>query len=276
MSQFRKGQLVSIEYEGREFTVIVINPNGLGKDQPSVGFGYRMMTRHAGIPANTLSDWTTEESIIEGVRQIEQKVLKPPSGNVFKVFDIKGEDNNDYLVVEATDWFDLAFDILENPGRTGRTLKSKLLAFIKWFTVKGFYSEVYVALKGNYTEKDSRTLSKWLLSRLSGIVRRKEYTNFLQAQGCEDSGEYGYWTDYVYMGLFGKTASQMKNSWKLIEGNKHIGRNYIPEAERLDAVAYCEEMTVKLHFENLNQAHDDAIKYTLSKYFNGKQPAFEL
>ena len=273
MSQFRKGQLVSIEYEGREFTVIVIEPDGMGKDQPSVGFGFRLMEKYAGIPTNTLSQWQTIELGLEGDPNKGIQVLKLPSGNTYRVIQIIGEDGNTYTVIETTDWFDLAFDILKKPGKVRKSTKEKLLDFVKWFAIKGFYAEVYVALKGKYTEKDSRTLSKWLLSRLSGIVRRKEYTDFLQAQGSE---EYAYWTDYVYMGLFGKTASQMKNSWKLIEGNKHIGRNYIPEAQGLDAIAYCEEMTVKLHFENLNQAHDDAIKYTLSKYFNGKQPAFEL
>lgn len=275
MSQFRKGQLVSIEYEGREFRVIVIDPNGLGKDQPSVGFGFRLMEKYAGVKEQTLSDWSTTESVFEGDRNNDIQVLKLPSGNTYKVTEIIGEDRNKYTVIEATDWFDLAFDILKKPGKVRKSTKEKLLDFIKWFAIKGFYAEVYVALKGKYTEKDSRTLSKWLLSRLSGIVRRKEYTNYLQTQGCE-GGEYGYWTDYVYMGLFGKTASQMRNSWKLMEGNKRIGRNYIPESEGLDAVAYCEEMTVKLHLEDLNQAHDDAIRYTLGKYFNGNQPVFEL
>lgn len=275
MSQFKKGQLVVIEFEGREFKVIVVDPNGMGKNQPSVGFGFRLMEKHAGIKEQTLSDWSTQESIFEGDRNNEKQVLKLPSGNTYSVTEIVGEDNNIYTVVEATDWFDLAFDILKKPGKVRKSTKEKLLDFVRWFAIKGFYAEVYVSLKGSYTEKDSRTLSKWLLSRLSGIVRRKEYTDYLQTQGCEGR-EYGYWTDYVYMGLFGKTASQMRNSWKLIEGNKRIGRNYIPEAEGLDAVAYCEEMTVKLHLKNLDQAHDDAIRYTLGKYFKGNQPIFEL
>ncbi len=33
--------------------VIVIDPNGLGTDQPSVGFGFRMVERYAGIPNTT-------------------------------------------------------------------------------------------------------------------------------------------------------------------------------------------------------------------------------
>lgn len=275
MSKFSKGQIVTIEYEGRDFEVIVIDPNGLGKDQPSVGFGYRMMERNAGIANDTLSRWTTKESTFEGAGQSRFYSLKPPSGNVFRVLEIKGEDNNTYTVVEATDWFDLAFDVLENPGRTSKSTKTKLLRFLKWFSIKGFYAEVYAVLKGSYTNADSKTLSKWLLSRLSGIARRKEYTDFLQACGCE-GWDYAYWTDYVYLGLFDKTASQITKFWKLVEGDKHIGRNYIPKAEGLDAVAYCEEMTTKLYINSLQQAHDDAINYALAKYFGGTQPTFDV
>ena len=50
----KKGQLIKIAYEGREFEAIVIDPVGLGKEQPSVGFGFRMIEKNAGIPASTL------------------------------------------------------------------------------------------------------------------------------------------------------------------------------------------------------------------------------
>lgn len=276
MSQFRKGQLVSVQFEDREFTVIVIDPNGLGQDQPSVGFGYRMMERYAGIPNDTLSRWTTEESSFEGAGQIKRKSLKLPSGRTFRVLDIKGEDNNNYVVVEATDWFDLAFDILENPGRTGKSLKIKLIRFLKWFSVKGFYAEVYVALKGKYTAKDSRALSKWMVSRLAGIPDRNNYTDFLQSQGCVQGYQYAIWTNYVYEGLFGRTAREIKALWKLMEGDSNIGRNYIPEISGLESIAYCERMVTDLPFENLEQVHDEAIKLTLRKFFGGKQAKFGI
>ena len=277
MSSFQKGQLIKIEFEGREFQVIVIDPNGLGRNQPSVGFGYRMMEKNSGIPNDTLSRWTIDSSseVQEGAVINGQKTLKPPSGNSFRVLEIKGEDNNNYTVVEATDWFDLAFDVLKNPGRTGKGVKTKLLDFVRWFAIKGFYAEVYVALKGNYTEGDSKTISKWLLSRITGTMVRNKYTDFLKLQGCEGS-DYGFWTDYVYKALFDKTASQMTKAWELIEGDKTIGRNYIPKAEGLDAVAYCENQTIELFYDNLKQAHDDAIQYTLRKFFNGEQAKFEL
>lgn len=45
-----EGQKVTVTYEGREFEVIVIDPNGLGEGQPSLGFGLTMMDKHAGLP----------------------------------------------------------------------------------------------------------------------------------------------------------------------------------------------------------------------------------
>ena len=274
MSQFKEGQLITIEFEGREFEVIVIDPNGLGQDQPSIGFGFRLMEKYAGIPTATLSQWQTVESALEGDPNNELQVLKLPSTNTYRVIQITGEDNNKYTVVEATDWFDLAFDILKKPGKVRKSTKDKLLGFIKWFAIKGFYAEVYVALKGKYTAKDSRTLSKWMVSRLAGIPERNKYTDFLQSQGCEGY-DYAIWTDYVYEGLFNRTAREIKSFWDLVEGSSSIGRNYIPEASGLEAVAYCERMVPELYINSLEQAHNDAISYTLRKFFDGKQPNFD-
>ncbi len=64
----QQGQLITLSFEGREFQVIVVEPNGLGQDQPSVGFGFRMMERYAGIPNTTLSSWVRE---LEGNKYLE-------------------------------------------------------------------------------------------------------------------------------------------------------------------------------------------------------------
>ena len=58
----------------------------------------------------------------------------------------------------------------------------------------------------------------------------------------------------------------MKQQWKLVSGNSSIGRNYIPEARGLEAVAFCDEMVVKIFADDLQEAHDDAIRITLRKY----------
>jgi hypothetical protein len=38
----KRGQLITLPFEGRLFEAIVIDPNGLGRNQPSIGFGYGM------------------------------------------------------------------------------------------------------------------------------------------------------------------------------------------------------------------------------------------
>ena len=254
------GQIITVSFEGREFQVIVIDPNGLGVEQPTVGFGFRMMERYAGIPNTTLSGW---------VRESEQgKSLQLPSGMSLRVRDILGLDGNLYSVIEATDWFELAVDLLVNPGRTGKGLKEKLGSFLRWFAVKGFYAEAYVALKGVYTEKDSRATTQWLEMRQLGKIARKVYTDLLQSQGCENY-DYANWTDYIYQGLFGMKAKEMIQVWELMDGNPNIARNYIPKAEGLDAVRHCEDMTVRMFVDDLQEAHDQAINLTRRKFLGG-------
>jgi hypothetical protein len=255
-----KGSIVTLRYEGRDFQVVVIDPNGLGEDQASVGFGFRMIEKNAGIPASTLSTWVFDND--------GDMALKLPSGKEFRVFEIGGVDGNTYNVVEASDWFALAIDLLINPGRTGKGVRSKLGEFLNWFAVKGFYAESYVALKGVYTEKDSRATTKWLESRQLGKVSRKLYTDLLQSQGCQDY-EYAAWTDYVYQGLFGMTAREMKIIWDRVEGDASIARNYIPKPEALDAVSHCEDMAVRFFVDDLQEAHDQAIKLTKRKFLGG-------
>lgn len=254
------GKRVTLSFEGREFDVIVIDPNGLGDGQPMVGFGYRMMEIHAGLSASTLSTWAFEK---EGVTY-----LKLPSGKELRVFDILGSDNNNYKVVEASEWFTLAVDLLVNPGKTGKGLRAKLGDFITWFAVKGFYAESYVALKGTYTEKDSRATTKWLEARQIGKIARKLYTDLLQAQGCRDY-DYANWTNYVYQGLFGMKAKEMIEIWNLMDGNADIARNYIPKAEGLEAVKYCEDMVVRVFVYDLEEAHELAVNLTKRKFLGG-------
>jgi len=259
MAGIKKGHRVTLAYESREFDVIVIDPNGLGEGQPTVGFGFRMAERYAGIPQPTISGWVIEK---DGV-----KALQPPSGKEFKVIDILADDGNTYSVVEASDWFVLAVDLLVNPGKTGKGLRAKLGDFISWFAIKGFYAEAFVALKGVYTAKDSRATTQWLESRQLGIPVRKLYTDLLQSKGCE-SVDYALWTDYVYQGLFNMRAIEMKQFWERMEGDASIARNYIPKAEGLDAVRYCEDMVVRVFVDDLEEAHDVAIDLTRRKYLD--------
>ena len=131
----KAGDRIKVTYEGRQFNVIVIDPNGLGKGQPSVGLGFRMMEKYAGIPHDTISRWVVEIS--------DSTDLKLPSGKTFRVVEIEADTNNTYLVMEISDCVEVVCDLLENPGKTSKSLKSKLINFLKWFATKGLYAEAY-------------------------------------------------------------------------------------------------------------------------------------
>jgi len=268
MSKFEKGQLVAIEFESRRFSAIVIDPNGLGKDQPSIGLGFGMMERHGGLPDATANSW------LQGLQENDDQCLKVPSGNTYRVSRVLGFDNNEYVVLEISDWVALSADVIKK-SKVKKATKDKLVDFLSWFAVKGFYADAYASLKGAFTEADSRSVSAWMRARLDGISRRNRYTRFLQDHGCEEWYEYANWTDRVYKGLFGLKKKQIVETWDLVEGNKHIGRNYVSEPKGLEAIAYCENQIIELYVDDLKQAHDDAIQYTLRKFFDGSQPQFD-
>ena len=271
----KKGSIVKVEFENREIEAIVIDPNGLGQGQPSVGLGFNMAEKYMGIKQNTLSNWAAKESGFEGDRNGCEKSLKLPSGNTLTFIQILGTNNHTYSVIEASDWVNLAKDVLKHPGKVRKPTKDKLIDFLCWFAVKGFYADAYTAIKGQYTAKDSRAVAQWFQSRIAGIPRRKKYTDFLQSNGCRDV-EFAKWTNYVYLGLFGMTKAKMVAVWNHVDGSKHIGRNYVPESVGLEAIAYCEQLVVDLFHRDLQQAHDDAISFTQKRFFNGELAVFAM
>ncbi|MEM9949567.1 MAG: hypothetical protein AAF810_26345 [Cyanobacteria bacterium P01_D01_bin.36] len=251
------GDLVVVTYEDREFTAIVIDPNGLGEGEPSVGFGFRMAERHIGIPRQTLSDR------VAGIAGAE--LFKTPSGKAFRVSEIRGSDGNDYKVIEVADWVELSMDILLSPGKMRKPTREKIGAFLIWFAIKGFYAEANVAIKGVYTGKSSRATTRWLIQRQSGKPIRKTYTDLLLELNVHSTA-YGQWTNTVYKGLFGMPAAEMKQKWELMSGNSRIARNYINEEDGLAAVKFAEDMVVRMYIDDLEEAHREAIRLTVRKF----------
>jgi hypothetical protein len=258
----KRGQKILVTYEDREFEVVVIDPNGLGKDQPSLGFGLTMMDKYGGLPQSTSSGWMKE-----GHRTNEEKTLEAPTGKSFRVIEIQGDDGNNLLVMEISDWVAVAGEALKAKGKRkiSDSTKEKLIDFLTWFATKGLYAEAYVALKDVYTARDSRSVSSWMMARLSGVPKRNKYTDFLKEKGCEGI-DYALWTNYIYEGLFGKTVKEMKQFWAVVDGEKRIARNYISEEDGLKAIAHCENLVVELYVDDLKEAHDDAISNALRKF----------
>jgi hypothetical protein len=261
MPEFRAGQIIPLRYKNREIKAIIIDPNGLGPDKPSIGMGIRGMDRHIGIPRQTLSDRVSE---IEGVRQ-----LKLPSGNAFRVSEIIAEDGNNYLLVEASDWVALALDWAKNPGKLRKPARDGLIEFLAWFAAEGIYAQAYTVLKRAYTYEDDQRVQSWIMSREAGKPARADWS--WEVKDKDPRGRYGYWTNYTYQGLFGMDAATMKEVWENpVHGSSRIARNYIPESVGLEAVAYCERMVAQLDLDNIQQAHDLAIQATrlkFAKYF---------
>lgn len=253
----RTGDRITVNYADHDFDVIVIDPNGLGPDQPSFGFGYRMAEKYIGIARQTLSDRV--------VRNGDEILLENPSGKRFRVSEISGSDGNQYSVIEASDWFDLATDVLINPGKTRKPTKQKIANFLRWFAVKGFYFSVNIAVKGVATAKDDRALNRWLQKREAGKYTRKDYTDTLSDAGVPEI-EYAIRTNEVYMGLFGLKAAEMKEKWNLMAGDPKIARNYISEEKGLEAVKFCERLVTMLYADDLDEAHTEAIRLTARKF----------
>lgn len=255
--QFRVGQLIPLRFKDRDLTAIVIDPDGLGEGKPSIGMGFRGMDRHTNVPVNTLSQRVIQK---DGFRYLEL-----PSGRAFRVFQISGEDGNDYEAIEASDWVALASDWAKEPGKLRKPARDGLIDFLAWFAAEGIYAQAYTFLKRTYTRDDDEALRQWLMSRETGKSYRKDWS--WEVKGKDPRGRYGYWTNYVYQGLFNMTAEEMKEFWERpVSGSARIARNYIPQAIGLEAVAYCEKMVSQIDLPDLYNAHDEAIRLTRIKY----------
>lgn len=253
----KAGDIIDVVYEDREFRAIVIDPNGLGSGEASIGFGFRMAERYIGLSRQTLSKRVVS---IDG-----DEWFKAPSGKRFRVSQLLGDDNNVYKVIEASDWFDLSMDLLLNPGQIRKPAREKIGEFLRWFAIKGFYAESYVVLKGVYNAKSSKATTRWLIRRESGKVARRTYTDLFNELNVHQTA-YGKYTNRVYEGLFGMSAAEMRQEWDTMAGASIIARNHISEEEGLEAVKFCEDMVVRMYVDNLDEAHDDAIRLTIRKF----------
>jgi hypothetical protein len=270
------GQLVPVRFKEREFTVIIIDPDGFGPGRPTVGLGYRGMSRHTDVPVNTLIQRVVELSPEEGDPLKPEKALKLPSGKLFKVIQIEANDGNTYQVIEASDWVELARDWAKNPGRLGTPAKNGLIDFLAWFAAEGIYAAAYTFIKRTYTYEDSQIIQQWLVAREAGKPARKDWAFAIAEQGGSSPFKFGKWTNYVYKGLFGMDAAQMKKMWEApMSGSKHVARNYIPESVGLEMLRYCEKMVSVMEFDDLERAHDEAIRLTQIK-FQQKMDAAKL
>lgn len=156
MAELFAGKLIEVDFEDRQIEAIVIDPNGLGEGKPSIGLGLRMTERHMGIDHSVLSRWIQKE----GGASTICTTLKTPSGKPFTLVQIVDENNNEQLAIEASDWMALASDVLKHPGRVKKETQHKLIDFMSWYAVKGFYASTYAQAFGAYTKDDDSLVSQ--------------------------------------------------------------------------------------------------------------------
>lgn len=261
------GQIIPIKFKDREFRAVVIDPDGLGYNRPTIGLGYRAMSRHTDVPLTTLVKRVIELTGEEGETDESGKFLRLPSGKRFKVVEIHGNDNNTYQVIEATDWVELARDWAKKPGKLGAKAKNGLIDFLAWFAAEGLYAEAYTFLKQTYTREDNESVQKWLVARQAGKPARKDWAYAIAEQGGSSPFKFGKWTNYVYLGLFGMDAAEMKKLWEApVSGSRQVARNYIPKTVGIEMVEYCEKLVAVFELDDLERAHDEAIRMTQMKF----------
>jgi hypothetical protein len=76
------------------------------------------------LPQGATSNWVTKESTLEGDCTNRFKSLKLPSGKSFRVIVITGEDNNEYSVIEVSEWVAIAADVIKQTGKNELTKQS--------------------------------------------------------------------------------------------------------------------------------------------------------
>lgn len=300
--ELQVGQRVNLNYKGRKFEAVIINPHAFGKNKPSMGVNFRMAGEHSGISSSKLTGWThntlnrnpDDFSETDIVRYLELPVSKKRgskkrgSKNRFTIhylpFDendrklgydnltIKRDQNHAQNVIEVSEFIDLCFEVLSNEDiELAAEKKEQIADFLKWFAIEGFYAQAYSIIRGAYTKADSEELHQWLEARLRNKSERLPYARFI----AETRETPAFWTDYTYLNLFGKIASEMRKEWATIEGTPSIARNHIPEALGLEVVGYVERMMTEFYvdptpgqqvYDNLRKAHDQAIEIAQRKF----------
>lgn len=155
------GKLIEVDFWGKSLEAIVIDPNGQAEGKPTIGMGFGMTERHMGIEQSTLSRWTQKDSFDTDASKICMS-LKLPSGKRLTLMQITDEKNREQLVIEASDWSLMAADVLKKPGKLRAETKDRVIDFLAWFAVKGFYASCYSQLFGAYTAVDDATVGQLL------------------------------------------------------------------------------------------------------------------
>ncbi len=274
--ELKTGQRLRVPYQDRILWVEVISPHQFGYNKPSIGLNFSMQEKYTGLSSSTLLQWVRgakkrEPELfidditmpkIEHLRLPKSKILYPV--NCIPCYANDPNINEPYRVervIEISDFIDLCFTAICDEEINRRT-KHKVKQFLQWFTVAGFYAEVFVFIKGSFNKADSEQLQQWLASRLANKENRKTYARLI----VELRENPAFYSNLTYLYLFGKLASQMRKQWKNVAGDETIARNHIPKAVALEAIGFVERTVVELYTDDLREAHVVAIEVARKKF----------
>lgn len=168
MQQVFSGQLSTISYKDKHIEIVVLDPDAYGENKPSIGLSLGMTEKYVGIPKQTLSGWidktaghpkTLAVRGFEGVREVQAYTLFTPSKMAISVYEVEDERGNTQVVIEASDWTELAGEVAENPHRVKEATRKEAIRFLRWYAAKGLYSSAYAQLFGVYTAEDDDALT---------------------------------------------------------------------------------------------------------------------
>jgi len=274
--ELKIGQKLQVSYKGKFVYVEVISPHHFGYNKPLVGFNLNQQKDYTGLSPTTLTQWLKgakkqdPDLFIDDVSVPKVEHLRlPKSKNIYPVhclpiYSENSDSDEPYRVdkvVEIGDFIDLCFVAICDE-EVNRSTKHNIRRFLQWFTVSGVYAHIFVYTTGCFNKADSEQLQKWLIARIANKENRKSYASLI-VELRENPAFFSNWT---YLKLFGKLASQMRKEWKTVSGDEAIARNHIPKAIALEAIGFVERTVVELYVGDLQEAHDLAIKIARKKF----------
>lgn len=274
--ELKIGQRLKVPYQDKVLSVEVISPHQFGYNKPSIGVNFSMQEKYTGLSSTTLTQWSKgakkrePDLFIDDVTMPKIEHLRlPKSKNLYPVYSTPIYSNNPdsdepyrvEKVIEISDFIDLCFTAICEE-EINRSTKREIKKFLQWFTVTGFYAQVFVYIKGSFNKADNEQLQQWLASRIANKENRKSYASLI----VELRENPAFYSNLTYLNLFGKLASQMRKEWKTVAGEDAIARNHIPEAIALEAIGFVERTVVELYTGDLREAHILAIEVARKKF----------
>lgn len=119
-----------------------------------------------------------------------------------------------------------------------------------------------VTLDQATVERQKRIIGTWKQERTDGKPDRRSFTDIVQIHCPDDDNAYGKYTNLLYQFLLGTTTDKLR-SLPVVDGIIRIGRNHIPEALQIHAVARAEELTAYYYEGALSLNREPSLTHAI-------------